>query len=191
MRNSSTDPEQDYLSDGISEALVNRLSQVPELKVVANSSSSRFKGQDADPQVVAQALNVAGILAGRVSQRGDSLSISIELIDGRDRTQVWGEQYVRKTADLSQVSEDISRDVARKLQIGPAVGYSAERRHAPGTEPGSVRAAAQGTFPSREGRPGGQAESERVFARAVAADPGTRSPMPICPTSIGASPTVD
>ena len=102
MRNSSTDREQDYLSDGISEALVNRLSQVPELKVVANSSSSRFKGQDADPQVVAQALNVAGILAGRVSQRGDSLSISIELIDARDRTQVWGEQYVRKTADLSR-----------------------------------------------------------------------------------------
>ena len=94
FRNSSNDPEQDYLSDGISEGLINRLSQLPGLKVVANSSSSRYKGQDADPQEVARALDVAGIVAGRVSQRGDNLSISVELIDGRDRTQVWGEQYV-------------------------------------------------------------------------------------------------
>ena len=122
LRNSSNDPEQDYLSDGISEALINRLSQLPGLKVVANSSSSRYKGQDADPQTVARALDVSGILAGRVSQRGDSVSISVELIDGRDRTQVWGEQYLRKTADLFRVSEDISRDVARKLQVDKAAG---------------------------------------------------------------------
>ena len=108
LENSGNDPEQDYLSDGISEALINRLSQLPGLKVVANSSSSRYKGQDADLKEVARALDVAGILAGRVSQRGDSVSISVELIDGRDRTQVWGEQYVRNTADLFEVSEDIS-----------------------------------------------------------------------------------
>ena len=96
LKNSNNDAEQDYLSDGISEALINRLSQLPGLKVVANSSSSRYKGQDADLKEVARALDVAGILAGRVSQRGDSVSISVELIDGRDRTQVWGAQYVQE-----------------------------------------------------------------------------------------------
>ena len=172
MRNSSSDPEQDYLSDGISEALINRLSQVPGLKVVANSSSSRFKGQDADPQAVAQALDVAGILAGRVSQRGDSLSISIELIDGRDRTQVWGEQYVRKTADLFQVSEDISRDVARKLQIGPAAGSSP----GPGTRqvrnPEAYELLLKGHFHRARGGTEDRQKASEYFVRAIAADPG-------------------
>jgi serine/threonine-protein kinase len=172
LRNSSSDPEQDYLSDGISEALVNRLSQVPGLKVVANSSSSRFKGQDADPQAVARALDVAGILAGRVSQRGDSLSISIELIDGRDRTQVWGEQYVRKAADLSQVSEDIARDVARKLQIGPTAGASP----GPGTRqvrnPEAYELLLKGHFHRARGGTEDRQKASEYFVRAIAADPG-------------------
>ncbi len=172
LRNSSSDPEQDYLSDGISEALINRLSQVPGLKVVANSSSSRFKGQDADPQAVAQALDVAGILAGRVSPRGDSLSISIELIDGRDRTQVWGEQYVRKTADLFQVSEDISRDVARKLGIGPAAGSSP----GPGTRqvrnPEAYELLLKGHFHRARGGTEDRQKASEYFVRAIAADPG-------------------
>jgi eukaryotic-like serine/threonine-protein kinase len=171
LRNSSTDREQDYLSDGISEGLVNRLSQVPELKVVANSSSSRFK-QDADPQEVARALNVSGILAGRVSQRGDDLSISIELIDGRDRTQVWGEQYVRKTADLSQVSEDISRDVTRKLQIGPAAGSAPD----PGTRkvrnPEAYELLLKGHFHRARGGLEDRQKASEYFVRAIAADPG-------------------
>jgi TolB-like protein/tetratricopeptide (TPR) repeat protein len=172
LRNSSADREQDYLSDGISEALVNRLSQVPELKVVANSSSSRFKGQDADPQVVAQALSVVGILAGRVSQRGDSLSISIELIDGRDRTQVWGDQYVRKTADLSQVSEDISRDVARKLGIGPAAGSSPDPATRQVRNPEAYELLLKGHFHRAKGGLEDRQKASEYFVRATAADPG-------------------
>ena len=124
LRNSSNDPEQDYLSDGISEGLINRLSQLPGLKVVANSSSSRYKGQNADPQEVARALDVTGILAGRVSQRGDSLSISVELIDGRDRSQVWGEQYVSEGRGLaSGIGGHLSRrcrEAAGASGRGPA-----------------------------------------------------------------------
>ena len=86
---------------------------------------------------MARALGVAGILAGRVSQRGDDLSISVELIDGRDRTQVWGEQYVRKAADLLQVSAEISRDVAAKLRVRPTAGQP-QSRHARDGEPASV-----------------------------------------------------
>ena len=163
LRNSSNDPEQDYLSDGISEALINRLSQLPGLKVVANSSSSRYKGQNADPQEVARALDVTGILAGRVSQRGDSLSISVELIDGRDRTQVWGEQYVSKAADLFQVSADISRDVAAKLLVQPAGGQP----HSPGTHemrnPDAYELLLKGHFHRAKGTNGRPAEGGRLL----------------------------
>ena len=175
LKNSNNDAEQEYLSDGISEALINRLSQLPGLKVVANSSSSRYKGQDADLKEVARALDVAGILAGRVSQRGDSVSISVELIDGRDRTQVWGAQYVRNAADLFELSADISRDVAKKLQVGTAAG---EPRSVPVlevTEPGGVRTAAQRTLPSRKGADGGPAESGRILPSGYRRGSGLRA----------------
>ena len=172
LRNSSNDREQDYLSDGISEALINRLSQLPGLKVVANSSSSRYKGQDADPQAVASALDVAGILAGRVSQRGDSVSISVELIDGRDRTQVWGEQYVRKPADLFQVSEDISRDVARKLQLGKAAGQSQASGASEVRNPEAYELLLKGHFHRAKGGTEDRQKASEYFVRAIAADPG-------------------
>ena len=153
-------------------ALINRLSQLPGLKVVANSSSSRYKGQNADPQEVARALDVTGILAGRVSQRGDSLSISVELIDGRDRTQVWGEQYVSEGSGLvSGVGGHLSRR-CREAAGASGSGPAARSGDARDAQPRRVRIAAQRTFPSREGRDGGPAESRRVLRQAIAADPG-------------------
>jgi eukaryotic-like serine/threonine-protein kinase len=115
--NTGNDPEKEYLSDGISETLINRLSQLPGVKVIANSSSSKYKGKDADLKEVARALNVAAILTGRVLQRGENLSISVELIDGRDRTQLWGKQYNRKATDLMSVQAEISREIADKLRL--------------------------------------------------------------------------
>jgi len=171
LRNTSNDPQQDYLSDGISEGLINRLSQLPGLKVVANSSSARYKGQDADPREVAHALNVAGILAGKVSQRGDSLSISVELIDGRDRTQVWGEQYVRKAADVFLVSAEISRDVAEKLQLRPAVGQRRlETRET--RNPEAYELLLKGHFHRAKGGTGERQKAGEYFSQAIAADPG-------------------
>ena len=172
LRNSSNDPEQDYLSDGISEGLINRLSQLPGLKVVANSSSSRYKGQNADPQEVARALDVTGILAGRVSQRGENLSISVELIDGRDRSQVWGEQYVTKAADLHQVSADISRDVAAKLQVRPAAGQQQSSGTAEMRNPAAYELLLKGHFHRAKGGTEDRQKAGEYFVQAIAADPG-------------------
>ena len=171
LRNSGNDPEQDYLSDGISEALINRLSQLPGLKVVANSSSSRYKGQDADPQEVARALDVVGILAGRVSQRGDSLSISVELIDGRDRTQVWGQQYVGSAADLFQVSATISREVAAKLLGRPAGGQPPSLGTDEIRNPEAYELLLKGHFHRAKGGTEERQKAADYFARAIAADP--------------------
>ena len=170
--NTSRDPAQDYLSDGISEGLINRLSQLPGLKVVANSSSSRYKGKDADPQEVARALDVVDILAGRILQRDDRLFISVELIDGRDRTQVWGEKYVRSTADLLQVEAEISQEIARKLQLRPTSGQQ-ERLATHGvTNPEAYELLLKGHSYRAKGSVEDRQKAGDYFVRAIAVDPG-------------------
>ena len=140
--------------------------------MVANSSSSRYKGQNADPHEVARALDVTGILAGRVSQRGDSLSISVELIDGRDRTQVWGEQYVRKAADSFQVSAEISRDVAAKLQLRPAAGERQRQGTRESPNPVAYELLLKGHFLRAKGGTEDRQKAGEYFVQAIAADPG-------------------
>lgn len=115
--NDSGDPEHEYLSDGISESLINNLSQLPQLKVIARSSSFKFKGKNADPQQVAKALGVRAIVSGRVAQRGDQIHISAELMDIRDQRQIWGEQYNRNATDLLAVQSEISREIMQRLRL--------------------------------------------------------------------------
>jgi eukaryotic-like serine/threonine-protein kinase len=115
--NQTNDPDSEYLSDGISESLINSLSQLAGVKVIARSSSFKYKGKEVDPQEVASALGVEAILTGRVTQRGDNLLISVELMDARDKMQVWGEQYNRRGSDLLAVQSEISREIAEKLRL--------------------------------------------------------------------------
>ena len=164
--NTSNDPEQEYLSDGISESLINRLSQLPGLKVVANSSSSRYKGKDADPREVARALDVPACSTGRVLQRGDDLSISVELIDGRDRTQVWGEQYSPQGAPTcSQVQGEISREIAEKLQLRLTAGAAAAAGHAGDRNPEAYELLLKGHFHRAKGRAEDRKKAGEYFQR--------------------------
>jgi TolB-like protein/DNA-binding winged helix-turn-helix (wHTH) protein/Tfp pilus assembly protein PilF len=119
------DPEVEYLSDGISENLINSLSQLPRLKVTARSSSFKYKGREVNLQEAARELGVAAVLTGRVARRGDDLFIYVELVDARDHTQVWGEQYSRKEPDLPRVQADLSRQIAEALRLHLTAG---ERR---------------------------------------------------------------
>jgi eukaryotic-like serine/threonine-protein kinase len=122
FENETNDANSEYLSDGISESLINSLSQLPGIKVSARNSSFKYKGKNADPQEVARALGVEAIMSGRVTQRNDNLLISVELVDARDRTQVWGEQYNRKATDLLAVQSEISSEIARKLRLRLTAG---------------------------------------------------------------------
>jgi eukaryotic-like serine/threonine-protein kinase len=115
--NVSKDTETDYLSDGISESLINSLSQLPGVKVIARSSAFKYKGTEVDLKEVAKALGVDAIVTGRVTQRGENLLISVELVNARDKTQMWGEQYNRKPTDLLQVQAEISREIADSLRL--------------------------------------------------------------------------
>jgi len=129
--NETGDPNAEYLSDGISESLINSLSQLPGVKVIARSSAFKYKGKEADLQEVANALGVEAILTGRVAQRGENLSISVELVNASDKTQMWGEQYDRKMSELLATQREIAREITEKLKLkvsgeenGPAKHYT-------------------------------------------------------------------
>ncbi|MCX6618944.1 MAG: tetratricopeptide repeat protein, partial [Acidobacteria bacterium] len=115
--NASGNPDTEYVSDGVTENLINSLSQLPNLRVVARSSVFRYKGREADPQKAGSELKVRAVLTGRVVQRGESLSISAELVDVRDNSQVWGQQYQRKMSDILSIQEDIAREISEKLRV--------------------------------------------------------------------------
>ncbi len=117
LANESRDQEAEYLSDGLTESLISRLSQLPGLRVMARSTVFRYKGQDADPQAVGQALNVGAVLTGRVQQRGDALVIGMELVDVANGWQLWGEQYHRRLSDIVTVQAEISSEVSDSLRV--------------------------------------------------------------------------
>jgi eukaryotic-like serine/threonine-protein kinase len=110
-------PEASWLSDGITESIINDLSHVPNLKVIARSSVFRYKGQNIDPQVVGNELRVNAVVTGRIVQIGDTLSVQTELVDVRNQTQLWGERYRRKIADVIDLPEDISREISEGLKL--------------------------------------------------------------------------
>jgi TolB-like protein/tetratricopeptide (TPR) repeat protein len=115
--NANADPNTEYLSDGLTESLINSLSQLPNLKVMSRDSAFRFKGKETDPQTVGRELNVRAIFKGKVTQRGDTLNISAELINARDGSHIWGQQYDRKLADMVTLREEIAREMASALRM--------------------------------------------------------------------------
>ena len=117
FNNQNRDPDTDYLSDGIPESIINSLSQLPNLKVMSRNSVFHYKGKDIDAPAVAKELKVQALLTGRMTQRGDGLSISVELINGQDNSQIWGQQYNRKLADVFAVQEEIAREISEKLRL--------------------------------------------------------------------------
>src|SRR5437660_6313934 len=115
--NVSNDPNTEYLSDGLSDSIIDSLSQLPNLKKVsAFNSVLRYKGKQVDPQAVGRELNVRAVLTGRLVQRGDDLLIIAELVDVKDNKRLWGGQYNRKSADILNLQGEIAREISEKLR---------------------------------------------------------------------------
>jgi serine/threonine protein kinase/Tfp pilus assembly protein PilF len=169
--NASNNPDAEYLSDGISESLINSLSQLPGLKVIARGSSFKYKGKDADPQEVANALGVEAILTGRVTQRGDNLLISVELIDARDKTQVWGEQYNRRASDLLAVQAEISREIAENLRLRLTTGDERQLARRETANTAAYELVLKGRFYTRKGGTENRKKAIEYFQQAIAVDP--------------------
>ncbi len=117
FQNNSNDAETDYLSDGLAESLIFRLSQLPGLKVSPTSSVIRYKGKETDLAAIASELGVDSVMTGRVVSRGDSLNITVELVDTRNNRSLWGEQYERKMSDLLNTQREITAAITQKLQL--------------------------------------------------------------------------
>ena len=114
--NVGTDPDTEYLSDAVTEGIIRSLSHIPSLKVIARASVLRYKGRDVDPKTVGRELAVNSVLTGRLIQRGDNLSINLELVDARDNSHLWGEQYNRRVTELLSVQQEIARAISERLR---------------------------------------------------------------------------
>lgn len=170
--NASTDPDAEYLSDGIPETLIGQLSQIPRLKVMARSTVFRYKGANVDPQKVGRELNVRAVLTGKVLQRGEMLTISMELMDVRDGSQLWGKQYNRKLADTLAVQEDIAREVTDKLRLRLA---SVEEKRLTAHVTENVEAYQlylKGRYHWNKRTPDGIQKAIESFQQAIEKDPG-------------------
>ena len=115
--NQSGNSDTEYLSDGLTESIINSLIQIPTLRVSPRSTVFHYKGKDIDPLKIGKELGVRAVLTGRLLQRGDSLIVSAELLDVRDNKQIWGEQYNRKLADALAVQQEISREITERLRL--------------------------------------------------------------------------
>ena len=115
--NESGNADNEYLTDGMTETLISSLSQLPNLNVKARSSVFRYKGKDATAQTIGKELNVQAILNGRVVQRGDRLTLSLELVDAQTENVIWSDQYNRGQADLISLQSEIARDISDKLRV--------------------------------------------------------------------------
>ena len=115
--NDSDSADVEYLSDGMTETLIRSLSQLPNLNVKARSSVFRYKGKETDAKTISKELGVQAVLNGRVIQRGDQLSLNLELIDAQTENIIWTDQYDRKASDLVSLQNEIARDVSGKLKI--------------------------------------------------------------------------
>jgi serine/threonine protein kinase/tetratricopeptide (TPR) repeat protein len=117
FENAGGDPEHEYLSDGITGSLINILATLPKLRVMAQSTVFRYKGQKIDPQVIGRELNVRAVLTGRMMHSSGSLRIGTELVDVATGSQLWGAQYDRKSGDIFVVQDEISNEISGKLRL--------------------------------------------------------------------------
>jgi len=169
--NGSDDPQAEYLSDGITESLINNLSQLPNLKVIARTTAFRYKGKEIDLRQVGSALGVRAILTGRVAQRADSLVVQADLVDAADGSQLWGQQYNRRPSDLFAVLEEISKEVVKRLQ--PRLGGEGQKqltkRYTENTE--AYYLYLKGLQRRYRGTPQDIKRSIEYFEQAIAKDP--------------------
>lgn len=134
--NTANDPDIDYLSDGITETLITRLSQLPQLQVMARSTVFQFKETSKTPQQIGRELGVRAVLAGEIVQRGDILRLHAELVKVADGIQIWGDQYNRTADDIFDIQDDISEQISSSLalKLKPEDKTRLTKRHTNNTE---------------------------------------------------------
>jgi TolB-like protein/DNA-binding winged helix-turn-helix (wHTH) protein/Tfp pilus assembly protein PilF len=170
--NGSSDSNAEYLSDGITESLINNLSQLPNLRVMARSTVFRYKANDADPQKIGNDLHVQAVLSGRLLQQGNVLIIQAELMDVKTGVQLWGGQFNRSAEDVLALQDDLSREIAEKLRV-KLTGEQKQRLARRNTEDAEAyRFYLKGRYYWNKRSPEGMQKAASYFQQAIDKDPG-------------------
>jgi serine/threonine protein kinase len=164
-------PDAEYLSDGITESLMDSLSELPNLKVQSRSAVSRYKGKDPDARSVGRELGVRAILTGRITQRGENLTISAELVDADDNSRLWGEQYNRKLADALAVQNDIAHQIVEKLRLRLSNAQAAHMTTRQTANPEAYQLYLKGRYFAAQFTQDGMDKGMNYFRQAIALDP--------------------
>lgn len=171
--NLSGDPDLEYLSDGVTEGLINNLSRLPKLRVMARSTVFRYHGRELpDPQQVGDELAVRAVLLGRLLRRDDALIIKLELVDTNDGSHLWGEQYVRQTSDILTLEQEISTEISEQLRfkLTTAQRRSLAKRSTESSE--AYQLYLKGRYHWNRRTEEGIKRSLDYFEKAIALDPG-------------------
>ncbi|HZS50542.1 MAG TPA: protein kinase [Bryobacterales bacterium] len=168
--NASHDPNAEYLSDGITEGIINNLSQLPNLGVMSRSSVFRYKGKEADPEAVGRDLHVRAVLVGRIVRIGENLSVSAELVDTRTNQQIWGEQYNRKFSDLMAVQGEITREISDRLRLRLSGEDKARIARRPTENAEAYQLYLQGRYQWNKRTLDGMQQSIDLFQQAISKD---------------------
>jgi serine/threonine protein kinase/tetratricopeptide (TPR) repeat protein len=169
--NATADPNNEYLSDGLTESLISGLSQMPNLKVMARSTVFRYKGNQEDPQKIGQALQVGAVLMGRITQHADHVAVEADLVNTADGSEIWGSHYDRKLADITEVQSDIARDISSRLRIQLSENQQQRLGRAGTANPEAYRLYLEGRQLWYGRKPEGLKKSIDLFQQAIAADP--------------------
>lgn len=169
--NGSGDPDADYLSDGFTESIINDLSQLQQLKVMARGTVFTYKGREMDPRKVGNDLNVEAVVTGRVTQKGDTLVVSADLVNVSDGAQLWGRKYTRKMVDILSVQQEISHEIATRLRSKLTGKETAilEKRYTENTE--AYQLYLKGRFFEVKYTPEGYEKSLEYYRQAIEEDP--------------------
>jgi TolB-like protein/Tfp pilus assembly protein PilF/predicted Ser/Thr protein kinase len=171
LENRSNDPDAEYISDGVTESINNSLARLPSLKVTPHSVALHYKGKAMDVQKVGDELGVQTVLTGNVRQRGDDLTINVELDDIRNGKQLWGEQYNRKVADLLAVQGDIAREVSQRLRSQLSVEDQQKLTRGSTNNPEAYRLYLKGKYYTNKLTKEGFDTGIDYFNQAIAVDP--------------------
>jgi TolB-like protein/Tfp pilus assembly protein PilF len=169
--NDSTDPDAEYLSDGITETLISNLSQIWNLRIVAGSTVFRYKGKDIDPQTAGNDLHVRAVVSGRLLQRGSTLIVRAELMDVATGAQLWGAQYNRKAEDVLTLQEDLSGEISEKLRLQLTSDEKQRVTKHYTEDAGAYRLYLKGRYHWNKRSPEGLQKAAEYFCQALDKDP--------------------
>jgi len=169
--NVTADPNTEYLCDGLTESLISSLSQLPDLAVRSRSAVFRYKAKDVDPQTAGNELKTAAVVTGRITQRGDTLLVSVELTDARTNRNLWSERYDRKLSDVIAVQREIAGEISARLREHLSGMQKAGLERNGTADPEAYQLYLKGRFYWERRTPEALEKARDYFTQAIARDP--------------------